>query len=532
MRHVAYGRFNLLVWLTRHDPEWAEAASELEAIRREYPNFAERDNPDLDSTIASGTWGGVLPMPVEEFIGRVADDGGSAALTAVLERDYSEREFNQPTWDDAWKLLGQVAAQDPASGLEVVDALEAVGEESTRTAVRRAVVFGWSKAKIEETDRSRVVAAVSGDAVLSQSPHAVARFLLEQIRVAHESNAEEYADQLRELAIRLLISALDQLADESEHDADAQGAWADELATYWVLEINRRWRRDEAGWSGLTSEESEQLRALLSHRSLARDAAPVLAFHVYFLFSADESFTKAAVLPLFVSPPLRVAAWESYLTLPRFNARMLQEGMLDSLLVMWNDLSELGEGAVRSFMSLAASILTSAGISENQRRKLRSISVTAEDGRHAPTFAEVVVDLVEREDDEDVNAWQVWVKDHIADRLTGLPRDARDKELAAWAAIVPLLGDDLPDGVSMFEGQEPGFHPDIPSLVIPDAAITNHGATLVRHFSARIARSPRDTPFVGYQLHEIVESMRSELSTAELAPLLAAARAQGYPFED
>ena len=534
-RHVAYGRFNLLVWLTRHDPDWVDAASELEEIRQAYPSFAERDNPDLDSTITSGTWGGVLPMPADEFIGRVTDDGASAALAAVLERDYSEREFNQPTWDDALKLLGQVAAQDPVSGLEVVDALEAVGEESTRTSVQRAVIFGWSQAKIKETDRSRVLAAVARDAVLTQSPHAVARFLLEQIRVAHESNAEDYADQLRELAVRLLAFTLDQLADEGEPGTDAphaQGAWADELATYWVLEINRRWRSDEAGWGGLTLEESAQLRALLSRPSLARDAAPVLAFHVYFLFSADESFAKATVLPLFVSAPLRVASWESYLTLPRLNARMLQEGMLDSLLTMWNDLSELGEGAVRSFMSLAASVLTSAGISDDQRRKLRFTSVTAEDGRHAATFAEVVVDLVEREDDEDVSAWQVWVKDHIADRLTGFPRDARDRELAAWAAIVPLLGDDLPDGVRMFEGQEPGFHPDNPSLDIPDAAITNHGETLVRHLSARIARSPRDTPFIGYQLYEIVESLRSELSTAELAPLLAATRAQGYPFED
>lgn len=534
-RHVAYSRFNLLVWLTRHDPNWTEAVTEREAIRTANPRFAERDDPDLGSTMTTGTWGGVLPMPAEEFISRATDDGASAALAAVLERDYSEREFNQPTWDDALQLLGQVAAQDPISGLEVVDALEAVGEVTTRTAVQRAVIFGWSQAQIEETERDRVIAAVSEDAALTQSPHAVARFLLEQIRVAHESDAEAYADQLRELAIRLLSSALDQLADDGEHSADAphvQGAWVNELTTYWVLEINRRWRSDEAGWGGLTSEESEQVRALLSHPSLAGDAAPVLAFHVYFLFSADESFAKATALPLFASAPLRIAAWEAYLTQPRLNILMLQEGMLDSLLAMWNNLSDLNEGVVRSFMSLAASILTSVGISDAQRRKLRFTSVTAEGARHAPTFAEVVVDRVEQGDDEDVSVWQVWVKDHIADRLTGFPRNARDNELAAWAAIVPLLGDDLPEGVRMFEGQEPGFHPDIPSLEIPTAAITNHREALVRHLCARIAKSPRDNPTVGYLLYGVVEALRAELSAAELAPLLAAARAQGYRFED
>lgn len=531
-RHVAYGRFNLLVWLTRHDPDWAEAASELEALRQAYPNFAERDNPDLESTITTGTWGGVLPMPADEFIGRVTDDGASAALTGLLGLDYSERDFNQPTWDDALRLLGQVAAQDPVSGLEVVDALGSVTDPTTRTSVQRAVVSGWSRAKIEETERARIVASVSEDAVLTQSPHAVARFLFEQIRVAHESNAEAYADQLRELAVRLLTSALDQLAARHDDAADEQGSWADEVTTYWVLEIDRRWRSDEAGWGGLTAEESEQLRGLLSHPSLAADAAPVLAHHAYFLFSADEAFAKSNILPLFVSPLTRVAAWQAYLSQPRVTDRMLQEGMFDSALAMWNDLSELGEGSIRSFLSFAASILTYAGISDDQRRKLRFTSVTAEDGRHAPTFAEEVVTDVERADDEDGNAWQVWVKDHIADRLTGFPRDARERELAAWAAIVPFLGDDLPDGVSMFEGQEPGFDPDGPSLDIPDEAIATHSAALIRHLSARTSRSVRDSPVVGYQLHEVVESLRAELSTAELAPLLAAARARGYSFED
>ncbi|MEA5117346.1 MAG: SIR2 family protein, partial [Propionicimonas sp.] len=52
--HRAYIQFNLLVWLSRVAPEWAEATAALQASRAANPTFGEREHPDLDHWTTSG----------------------------------------------------------------------------------------------------------------------------------------------------------------------------------------------------------------------------------------------------------------------------------------------------------------------------------------------------------------------------------------------------------------------------------------------------------------------------------------------
>lgn len=530
-RHIAYSKFNVLVWITRAAPEWAEAAAELAAVRAEYPNFAEREAPDQDFTVSTGTWGGVLPMEPDDFVGMVMSDGADAALSSVLARDYSERNFNEPTWDDALDLFGRAAREDPASGLDLLEALNTLDEEK-QGQIRNAIVSGWAEAVIDEAMRLRVIEALSQDALLVGSPRPVAQFLLGQIRQIVDSGASASADSLRVLAQGLLAKNENgENVFPTGYDGPmlALNSWPGELATYWLTEIDRRWRSDRDGWGGLNGDEAAALRKLLALSNLAAATAPAIARELFFLFAADEAFTTDSVIPLFTDSSTMVGVWKAYLYGARINERMLQNGMFAALLSMWDRLSDLDDEAlIRRFLSLAASIAVYAGISAAERRELRLTSVTAQGGVHAPRFAEEVAQELASGADDGETAWVTWLRGHLEDRLNGVPRDPDAAELAAWADVVPLLGARIPEGIATFRGRAPGLDPDNPSIDIPTEALNAHGSALVAFLAERVANTEPNNMMLAYQLHELVESLGASLSSEELDPLVTAAREKGY----
>ncbi|WP_336629789.1 MULTISPECIES: SIR2 family protein [unclassified Microbacterium] len=530
-RHIAYSKFNVLVWITRAAPDWTEAAAELAAIRAEYPTFTEREEPDQDFTVSTGTWGGVLPMEPEDFVGIVTSDGADAALRSVLARDYSERNFNEPTWHDALDLFRRVACEDPASGLELLEALNALDDERHEQ-IRKSIVSGWAEAVIDEPTRLRVIEVLSEDALLVGSPRPVGQFLLGHIRQIVDAGATASADSLRELAQGLLArNANDQNSFPSGYDGPilALNSWPGELTMYWLTEIDRRWRSDRDGWGGLNDHEAAALRTLLALPNLAAGTIPAIARELFFLFAADEAFTTDSVIPLFINSTAMVGAWKAYLYGPRINDRMLQNGMFAALLSMWDRLSDLDDEAlIRQFLSLAASIAGDAGISAAEHRQLRLTSVTAQGGVHAPRFAEEVAQGLASGVEDGATAWVTWLRDHLEDRLNGVPRDPVPAELAAWADVVPLLGARIPEGIATFHGRAPGLDPDHPSIDIPAEAINAHGSAIVAFLTERVANTEPNNMMLTYELHELVESLSVHLSSEELAPLVTAAREKGY----
>lgn len=530
-RHIAYSKFNVLIWITRAAPEWAEAAAELAAIRAEYPNFAEREAPDQDFTVSTGTWGGVLPMEPEDFVGMVTSDGADAALSSVLARDYTERNFNEPTWDDALDLFGRAASEDPASGLQLLEALHSL-DHKKQGQIRNAIVSGWAEAVMTEPARLSVIEALSQDALLAGSPRPVAQFLLGQIRQIVDSGASTSADRLRNLAQGLLAKNED---DENAFPIGYDGpmlalnSWPGELATYWLTEIDRRWRSDRDGWGGLNDHETAALRTLLARPNLVAATAPAVARELFFLFAADEAFTTDSVIPLFTDPTTMVGTWKAYLYGARINDRMLQNGMFTALLSMWERLSDLDDEAlIQRFLSLAASIAISAGISAAERRGLCFASVTAQGGVHAPRFAQEVAQELASGAEDGETAWVTWLRGHLEDRLNGVPRDPDAAELAAWADVIPLLGARIPEGIVTFRDRAPGLDPDNLSIDIPTEALDALGSALVAFLTERVSNTEPNNMMLAYQLRELVESLSSSLSSEELGPLVMAAREKGY----
>src|SRR5690606_40682667 len=108
---------------------------------------------------------------------------------------------------------------------------------------------------------------------------------------------------------RVLFRSAQRLLANSESDENgfpaeydglmlALNSWPGELATYWLTEIDRRWRSDRDGWGGLNADEAAALRTLLALPNLAAATAPAMARELFFLFAADAAFDRHSLFPL------------------------------------------------------------------------------------------------------------------------------------------------------------------------------------------------------------------------------------------
>lgn len=528
-RHRAYAVYNLLVWLTQSDPSWAEARRERERLEEENPTFGPREFPDLDSWSSGVTWGETLPMEVESFV-QDLDSNAETALTTLLNVDYSERLIDGPTWDSALTLVRQAVARRPELGQRLWNAIESRSTlANKKDDLQEAIIGGWEQADLSEV-LNDAIALIARRVDNGRSTRLITRLLVTQIEKHLDSAESEPIAAMRNLA-RAIWEGYKGTFESSDSEPSflALNSWPGDLARYWILEVNRRWRELGEAWTGLNDLERETFEALLAGPSAELDAIrPALGGHAYFLFAADPSFAQEHVLPLF-DGPYAAQAWGAYLYNPRYNDRMLSAGFLQSVVTKWEHLGDLGKRGLQSqFYGLVASIVNVAGITPEQRQELLDQSVLADQGDHAAEFARTVLRFFKEDAADGTALWERWARDHLAARLEGLPRNARPEELEQWADIAPFVGAHADEAFSMLGGLGialgDGYHaPDWPADLL-----AAYGTALVTHLAERVRNSSPAGWATPFAVRKLVTDLTASLGEALCAPLLEAAMDAGF----
>ena len=530
-KHVSYSTFNLLAWLTQSAPEWEEASSEFARMQAANLSFGVRENPDFDKWSSSGTWGGRLPIAPEDFI-RDADTDLKAAFDALLAEDYSERNFEEPTWDDALSVIRRVSEIRPTMGIDLWDLVEDRADLGERAAqLKRAMVGGWEKAELED-EAEPIVALVASETGTTESARSISQFLLAQIHRHVESDESAVVSGLRQIAIDLWSAH----SSGFEHGPDSQpsslslNSWPGEVASYWAVEVDRRWRHQREDWDGLNEQESAAILELINGPEATRDAArPSLASSAFFLFAADPQFIEENLLPLFSADASARQMWGAFLYNPRANDGMLAAGLLDGLLFEWARLDEIGDhGLPSQFFDFAASVAILASLTVADRQRVLDQSVLAANGMHAPDFASAVVHLLDSSEVESAGVWDRWLRDHLTARLTGLPRTAQPEELARWADAVPFLGDRIPAAIEILRDSSIGFGEQYNVPDFPQGVLTNYGPAFVEHFTERVRNSLPGGWQVPHAVAELISGIREVIGDAAVQPIVDAAREQGF----
>lgn len=532
-RHVEYGKYNLLVWLVTCTPAWAEAVTALEAIQHANPDFVPREHPDFDTWMSSGTWGGQLPLEPSEFTAAIRADAPTA-LADLLSRDFSERAFDEPDWDDALSLLTQAVENDASIGDGLWnEVLTQVADQPRRTDMLRAIVAGWTKADLGFS----ALLAVERTSTLvpaAEAAYQVGRFLLEQIRRRVDDAEDDSLKSMRAVARALWLAHGSMFSHAEGADVMSMAplylnSWPGSLALYWLTEIDRRWRQNRDDWSGLNEEEQESVAQLLAGPSHALDATrPAFASQLFFLFVADADFASAHLLPLFNDADSAALVWTAFLHHPRYNDRLLAAGLLDAMVTEWDRLGSIGDEMIRQqFFGVVASVASFAGITDDERQALLDRSVLSENGAYAGRFAEATIRFLRADRVDGTAVWQRWLRAHIQDRLNGVPRIATTDELACWADAIPYLGSAVPDAIALLDGSAPGFGEHSFVSDLPVGVLAAHGPELVVFLTARVRNTSPSGFTLPYRVGRLIDAVRSELGDEVVDPLVDAARAKG-----
>jgi hypothetical protein len=533
-RHFAYAKYNLLAWLTQAGPDWAEAQTAFDAIQAENPGFGVREHPDFDTWMTSGTWGGTPPMDIEELIQALVQNV-SAALDDLLSHDYSERHFDQPEWRDALGLVQQAAERRPDLGVQLWDAVFGRDDlDEKQVDLWRAIAEGWGKAALGDSGLGAVQRL---NALLSDkdSARAIGRFLLDQIRQQIDEDESPVLASMRELAQEFWH---EQGAGFTHREDSTPlsfaplylNSWPGFVAQYWNSEVDRRWRHSREEWAGLSDEESEALIALLNGNNDALDATqPALAGELFFYFAADADFATAHLLPLFNDPQRHAFGWNPFLHHPRWNDRILAAGLFDSLVAELSRLDELPDKTLHHILlGFITSVVSYAGITSTDRRRLLDQTVLASDGSHAASFAEAVARFLREDGVDGAEVWRRWLGKHLERRLGGQPRVASAEELARWADIVPVVGEFVPAAATLLGGHSIGLGERFFNREFPDGVLAAYGPELVAFFAERIRSTTGSDHMVSYRVRELVETIRGAVGDTVAQPLVKAATEKGF----
>lgn len=529
-RHAEYMKYNILTWLTTADTTWAGAAEALDELQKANRDFAPREHPDFDHWSESGVWGGTPPASAEEFTQMIRDKGADGALRWLLNQDYSERNFGDPTWDDALGLLRSVAESEPAIALDLWSS-PALTEDDRVVDMRCALTDGWSKVDLSDV-ALRVIGMVASLASVGDAARPVSDFLLAQVDKQADNVDAEVPDRLR--AIAKFLWKMHSTSFTHSEDLDtvslSLNSWPGRVASYWVREIGRRWKSDPDHWAGLSDHERDALLSLLQGSGPALDATrPALAGEVFFLFAADPDFTVKNIFPLFSIPGLERQSWEPYLYHPRWNNKFLERGFLGLIVQALSRIDEISHKTLSAqYWGLLASVLTYSDIASEKRVEILDQLVLAQSEQHLVGFIDHLYYLLKDQDPaETVQSWDAWIGSYVRRRFDGQPSRPTPEELEAWADLVPLLGDRVPAGVDIALTQAIGFRPSFRWDEVSSLTVHAHAQPLALYLIHRLQNSSQLSLASTIDISEAVTALVGHLDASVRERLVAAAAERG-----
>lgn len=183
----AYGRFNIFRWLLRDSPEDSLLKGELSEIKQRYPNFKEREYPDLSWSTSSCHFEDDLLPPLREQ---------AFSAEALLKRLDAVRKEGRPII--LYEVVEQPMKAYPARAIVVcLDLLES-GEDGKRLAAASLSQIAW---KDVPSSAWKEASALLSRCLVDDKTYQQALFGLHELALQEGFLIQEGSDELVETAI-------------------------------------------------------------------------------------------------------------------------------------------------------------------------------------------------------------------------------------------------------------------------------------------------------------------------------------------
>lgn len=523
--------FDRLEWLRRHVDLWPELDNAISDILEIEPDMGIRPHPDLDHYMTSGSWGGAMPFTVEEIVAKVRQAGARAVIQELLNLDYTERDFDQPTWEDTCRLLRETTATHPAIGLELL-------QETNLTPIANhhdliaAILQGWPQGRVAPELLRDLLRSLDGLIQRAELARAVSEIMNTLAASPAGSLEPEQLQQLDELAAQLWAANAPDFDPGGWSNSLMRGinTWPGILAQYWLNRISSRWQSTPDQWAGLTDAERIALVLMLEPSSPAgATAASILTGKLHFLFAADAPFATAHMLPLFdpLESEFAADAWHSFMHEPRTPPGLLDAGLWELFLRSADVVAAGDERDIefRFWRTMASIAVYSTATAIDRAALLDALAAPGQNGRLA-AFIHAVGDVVDELAPEETQAlWSSWLEAAIIARQSVAPGVQPLEERTAWCDLALELG--TPEALSLTGGAPGpmGQHTRFHHLEAEDCAA--HADLLVRIATRRLQLTPQPDWHVRHELSELVAKVGPHVGQAAFRQLAELAVERG-----
>ncbi|MCE9636431.1 MAG: DUF4020 domain-containing protein [Planctomycetes bacterium] len=447
---IAYGRYNLAVWLAKVAPESKVAREHLQALQAANLRFGPREHPDVNSW-TEARWGhGPSPKSSDELRAMNVADLVDFVTTFRSEAD------REPNRDALLVTFRSSMVADPARSLEVAERLRDTGHWEADVWAR--LLDGWREAPSEAVPWERLAPLLAQLSLPDKLDLELARALSKGTESGITTEAGLAAAET--VADRVFVRAV---AEEDEpEDGDIPGGWLTRainhvggvVAEIWLRALSRRRRMAEDKWSGLPPAYHERLLgAVAGGSSAAQMARVVVAAHVQFLHSLDGAWTVEHVVPLFDWTRDRRRAgqaWAGFLQWGRLSESVAQAMLphLEQCFAMTaSDLKEHREGlAVR-----LAGLALYSDIHPLDSGWLTRFVQSADVETRTMWARHVAMELDALETKAKEEAWTRWIQRYWKERATGAPSPFANEETEQMVDWALALGPRLADAVDLLE---------------------------------------------------------------------------------
>lgn len=525
--------FDVLEWLSRYVNGWQKLERAIADIRTKRPDIGVRDHPDFDHWMESGTWGGKLPFGVDEYIELVETVGAEESLRQLIERDYSERSFDEPTWDDALSLVRKVVEKRPDVGHLLLPAINLQKPESGDD-IASATIRGWSDVSLPDEAMRNTLHCVGHLIDREEFAQPISELCLSAVRKV-ESRGPELLEELDVLASHLWDAHAGEFEDNGANDWLMLGlnTWPGFLAQYWINRIRLRWRAERDTWKGLSAAEKAAISAMLTEGATAGyPAFAILTGEAYFLFSADNDYATAAIFPLFdmESDNRAPHAWASYMHNPRANNAFLGAGFWRLLQSVSSYFSNLSNDHVASqYWPLLASICIHSSATVVDRDDLVDQLAAQETTASIVNFINALADALEHVDDlVSQQAWNSWIHDLIGRRFQSPPGLRTMAEMCAWSDLALRIGAQTIDALKLCDNMPAPLGSRTTFRNIPEEVFRTNSNLLAEVITHRLQLTTHADWHLDHELNTLVHRLKEHsVDIALLRSMAEAALSSG-----
>lgn len=463
--------FQLVDWCLRHLPQsirWQEGEEFRRSLSQKYGYASTVDSdlvvPDVEASIYSPYSDELRQL----ILNRPQD------FIALLKNPDNLTDYlpSSPYSKLTWQITDTVSRHKDV-GIRIWTLItENVNQEDQVRPLLSAVIDGWALGAYRPDEDKAVAEFIctqlreAKQTRLSIPPRAASSYL-HMISNYLKDLDEKERIQLDHLAQKLWCEkiedqsyAIDGYAREGLY-VETGSKLPGQIAWYWIRRIWFQHIDKDGVTVGFTAIEKERLLQLINVTG-----CPSVLTHAVFLFNAsaleriDSRFTYA-MLKVVLSTDSLEAIWSALLYKMPPTRKLVKRELFASFIDLCDEFEYLSRDLQRRALHFAAIMLNDYNLSRARRsRLLRGSIVDASHPDRVVNFMEAIAEgFLSVTDRRRLQIWRKWLHGFLEDRAQQIGGTRDEKERRWLATIVPRLGNDIREGITVL-GELPEFDGD------------------------------------------------------------------------